>query len=173
MGLFGRRLPSTARPKLERNERVLAWATTADGPGTAVVVTTFGVWLPGRPERLSWHRIHRATWAGSKLTVVGSVEVGTGTGYRVMADDTPVDIGLVDPRDVPAEIRTRVTKSVAYTAHHPVSGGGVRVVARRAPGVNGVEWHVRYDAGTDATNPEVIAATEEFVAELSRPDPDL
>lgn len=171
MGLFGRRkLPSAARPKLDKNERVVTWASTSDGG--PVVVTTLGVWLPGR-DRLGWHRIHKATWGGSRLTVIGSVEVGTGEGYTVMADDTPVQVGLVDPDNVPAAVRDRVTKSVVFTGHFPVPGGGVRVVSRRVPGRDGVEWHVRYDEGTDASDPEVKALTEEIVAEAATPDPTL
>ena len=79
-------------PPLERDERVLAWARAADDPAAAVVVTTLGLWLPGRPERLGWHQIHKATWAGSRLTVVPSAaRSATACGYTVMADDTPVD----------------------------------------------------------------------------------
>jgi hypothetical protein len=167
----GRRLPAGARPRLDRDERVLAWATAAtDGDeATAttdgvVVATTRGVWLPGR-QRLGWHQIHKATWAGSQLTVTPSHWVADGDGYAVMADDVPEVVSLTDPDGVPSEVRDRVTRSVAYTAHHPLPGGGVRVVARRVPGVNGVTWHVRYDEGTDAADPEVVAATASLVAE--------
>jgi hypothetical protein len=174
MGLFSRRkLPASARPGLEKSERVLAWASTSEGAGAAVVVTNLGVWLPGRPERLSWHRVHKATWAASRLTVIGSVEMGTRTGYTVMADDAPIHIGLTDPDDVPAVIRDRVMKSVAYTAHYPLPGGGVRVVGRRVPGRDGLEWHVRYDEGTDADDTAVATATDVLVAAASAPDPTL
>jgi hypothetical protein len=170
MGLFSRRkLPSSARLKLEKSERVLSWASTSDGG--PVVVTNLGVWLPGR-DRLGWHRIHKATWGGSQLTVIASVEVGVGEGYAVMADDTPVHVGLLDPDDVPGSVRDRVTKSVAFNGHFAVPGGGVRVVSRRVPGRDGVEWHVRYDEGTDASDPEVKALTDEIVAEAAAPVPD-
>jgi hypothetical protein len=172
--VFGlkRRLPSRARPALTRDERVVAWARTADAPprrGRAerdgvVIVTTQGMWLPGRAERLGWHQVHKATWAGSRLTVTPSTQIQTGQGYAVMADGEQIVVGLANPADVPAEVRTRVTRSVAYTAHHEVPGGGVRVVARRIPGLDGVSWHVRYDPGTDPSDPEVRSATEEYVA---------
>ena len=175
--MFGRRPkkpPANARPALERNERVLAWARTAADPNQAVVVTTLGLWLPGRPERLGWHQIHRATWSGSRLTVVPSRPIGDGVGsegsaYTVMADDTAVDVMLSDPEDVPATVRQRVTRSVAYTAHHPLPVGGVRVVARRVAGVNGVTWHVRYDDGTDAFDPDVVAVTAELIGQAAAP----
>jgi hypothetical protein len=174
--VFGRRRkpPANVRPALERNERVLAWARTADEPAGAVVVTNLGLWLPGRDGRLGWHQIHKATWAGSRLTVVPSRPVGDGVGdegsaYTVMADDAAVTVGLADPDDVPATVRDRVTKSVAYTAHHPLPAGGIRVVARRIAGINGVAWHVRYDDGTDPADPTVVAVTAELVGEAAAP----
>jgi hypothetical protein len=132
------------------------------------VVTTLGLWLPGR-DRLGWHQIHKATWSGTQLTVVPSVPVGDGSTYTVMADDAAVAVNLGDPGNVPLTVRQRVTKSVAYTAHHPLPDGGVRVVARRVPGRNGVTWHVRYDDGTDAADPSVAAFTAELVAEAAAP----
>jgi hypothetical protein len=173
--VFGRRKPPRKlRPKLERSERVLAWARTAEDPSLIVVVTTFGLWLPSR-GRLGWHEIHKATWTGSRLTVVPSTQVGQSAAdgrdlsYTVMADDAPIPVQLGDPGDVPHEVRQRVTRSVAFTAHHAVPGGGVRVVARRVAGRDGVLWHVRYDDGTDAADPAVAAATAELVAEAAGP----
>jgi hypothetical protein len=174
--VFGRRRrkpPAKLRPALERAERVLAWAQTADDASHAVVVTTLGLWLPGQP-RLGWHQIHKATWSGSRLTVIPSVPVGDGvamegSAYTVMADDAALHVSLTDPGNVPFTVRQRVTKSVAYTAHYPLPAGGVRVVARRVAGVDGVVWHVRYDDGTDATDPEVVAVTAEIVAEAAGP----
>jgi hypothetical protein len=174
--VFGRRRkpPANVRPALERNERVLAWARTADDPAAAVVVTNLGLWLPGQDGRLGWHQIHKATWAGSRLTVVPSRPVGDGVGdegspYTVMADDTAVTVSLADPDDVPATVRERVTKSVAYTAHFPLPAGGIRVVARRVAGRNGVAWHVRYDDGVDPADPAIVAVTAELVGEAATP----
>lgn len=170
MGLLSRRkLPAAARPRLVRDERVIAWASTSDGPQRAVVVTTLGVWLPDR-DRLGWHQIHKASWSGSQLTIIPAVLVAERDGYDVMADGPPVSADLVDPRDVPEEIRKRVTRSVAQTFHEALPGGGVRVVARRTPGVNGVRWHVRYDDGTDRDDPAVVAATEELVSVFATPE---
>jgi hypothetical protein len=146
--MFGRRrLPRTLRPALVRDERVVAWASTSDG--RAIVLTNLGLWLPGRTERLSWHHIHRAAWSDPVLTVVPAAEVGSGEGYVVMADEPSVTISLDDPDDVPVEVRSRVSRSVAATTHHDLPEGGVRVVARRVPGRNGIVWHVRFDDGTE------------------------
>jgi hypothetical protein len=158
------------RPALDRDERVLAWATTSDD--AAVVVTTLGVWLPGQ-ERLGWHQIHKAAWASGALTLTPAVLVRATPSYDVMADGPQVKTMLGAAGDVPGEIRNRVTRSVAYTAHFEVPGGGVRVVGRRTPGLNGLSWHVRYDEGTDDADPEVVAATDELVATASAPPEDL
>jgi len=60
-------------------------------------------------------------------------------------------------------VRTRVTRSVAYTAHHPLPVGGVRVVGRRVSGVDGLSWAVRYDAGTPVDAEPVVQVTRQLV----------
>jgi hypothetical protein len=143
-----RRLPADQRPPLAPDERVVAWGRTADD--AVVVATNLGLWLPGEPGRLGWHEIHKATWSGRQLAVTAADQVAEGDGYVVMTDRQPVVHTLLDPDRVPEQVRTRVTRSVAYTSHHPVpGGGGVRVVARRVSGVDGLRWTVRYDTGTD------------------------
>lgn len=154
--LRNRRLGSDRRPALEPEERIVAWAgSTGDD---VVIVTNLGLWLPGpkssavdRPAmcRLGWHEIHKATWSGRQLTLVPAEQVATGDGYTVMADLPPVTYTLLDPDRVPEQVRTRVNRSVAYSTHHPFpEGGGVRVVARRVSGVDGLTWTVRYDPDT-------------------------
>ncbi|GAA4262951.1 hypothetical protein [Dactylosporangium darangshiense] len=162
-----RRLPADKRPKLGPDERVVAWAgATGDN---VVVVTNQGVWLPGVGERLGWHEIHKATWSGRQLAVVAAREVGGDEQYAVMADLPPLVITLLDPDRVPEQVRVRVNKSIAHTSHHPldeITGvrGGVRVVGRRVPGINGLRWTVRYDDGVDAEAPGVAEHTQELVA---------
>ena len=161
-----RKLAADRTPRLGPDERVLTWAATPD-EGT-VVVTNHGLWLPGRDERIGWHEIHKATWAQPRLTIIPGVPVGPGDGYTVSADGEPVVATLDEPGDVPAQVHTRVTRSVARTAHHRLAaGGGVLVVGRRVPGVDGVSWHVRYDDGTDTGDPLVVLQTTELVAEAA------
>jgi hypothetical protein len=160
-----RRLPAERRPHLEPGERVVAWAAA---PGDAAVVATpAGLWLPGRETRLGWHEIHKATWSGRALTLVPAERVGEVSDapvpYLVMADAAPVTVTLLDPGDLPHQVRARVTRSVGYSTHHPLPDGGVRVVARRVPGHDGVSYAVRYDPGTDTGSPAVRAATDELV----------
>lgn len=172
--MFGRRRnpPAKLRPALDKGERVLAWARGSDGDGV-VVATTVGLWLPGR-ARLGWHQIHKATWSGSQLTVIPALvladrEAPDGTAYTVMTDDAALSVNLTEPGEVPGIVRQRVTKSVAYTVHHPFPVGGARVVARRPGGANGLAWHVRYDDGTEVDDPTVVAVTGELVAEAAAP----
>jgi hypothetical protein len=83
--------------------------------------------------------------------------------YAVLVDAPPVTFLLLDPGELPDQVRTRVTRSVAYTAHHPLPVGGVRVVGRRVSGVDGLSWAVRYDAGTPVDAEPVVRVTQELV----------
>jgi hypothetical protein len=175
MALFRRRrLPAGLRPPLDSGERVVAWATTPDGQ--AVVATNLGLWLPGREgrsgreDRLGWHEIHKAAWSGSQLTIIPSATVRSvpdaPTGYDVVADAAPVTVSLPDPSELPHQVRARVTRSVGYTAHHRLPGGGaVRVVGRRVPGRDGVSWAVRYEDGAAVDDPGTRSASDEMVAQ--------
>lgn len=163
MGIFRRRkLPAELRPALEPEERVVAWARA--GEDGAVVATNRGLFLPGRDGRLGWHEIHKAVWGGRQLVVTPAEVTERREGYLVAADGPPTTVTLLEPGDVPQAVRARVTRSVAVTSHHPVPGGGVRVVGRRVPGRDGLTWFVRYDEGTDPRGPGVPEATAALVA---------
>ncbi|MFU8850144.1 hypothetical protein ACNAW0_04025 [Micromonospora sp. SL1-18] len=167
MGLFNRKpkLPPAARPPLAAGERVLAWAAAGNGEGDGVVVASnLGLWLPGRGQRIGWHDILKAVWSGRELSVTPADRVAERDGYLVVADRPAETYLLLDPGDLPHQVRTRVTRSVAYTAHHPVPGGAGRVAARRVPGVDGLTWTVRYDPGTPVDDEAVVAETGRLVA---------
>ncbi|TDB99880.1 hypothetical protein E1091_06030 [Micromonospora fluostatini] len=167
MGLFRRRpkLPPADRPPLETDERVLAWAAAGTGEGDGVLVATNrGLWLPGRAQRLGWHEILKATWSGKELGVTPAEQVAERNGYLVVADLPVQTYPLVDPGDLPYQVRTRVTKSVAYTQHHPVPGGAGRIAARRVSGVDGLTWTVRFDPGTPVADEAVLTETDLLVA---------
>ncbi|SCF45421.1 hypothetical protein [Micromonospora mirobrigensis] len=168
MGLFNRRpkLPPAARPPLAADERVLAWAAAGNGEGDGVVVASnLGLWLPGRPHRIGWHDVLKATWSGRELTVVPAERVAERDGYLVVADCPAETYLLLDPGELPHQVRARVTRSVAYTAQHAVPGGSGRIAARRVAGVDGLSWTVRYDPGTPTDDDEVRAETDRLVAE--------
>jgi len=144
--LSRRRLPASARPPLDGDERVVAWASAASSD--VVVATNLGLWLPSVEARLGWHEIHKVTWSGRALQVVPASVVASRDGFVETADLAPVNVTLLDPDRVPEQVRTRVLRSVAYSSHHPIPGGGVRVVGRRLPGQDGLSWAVRPDPGT-------------------------
>ncbi|MCW3817647.1 hypothetical protein ONA91_24640 [Micromonospora sp. DR5-3] len=167
MGLFNRKpkLPPAARPPLAAEERVLAWAAVGNGEGDGVVVASnLGLWLPGRGHRIGWHDILKAVWSGRELTVTPAERVAERDGYLVVADCPAETYLLLDPGDLPHQVRARVTRSVAYTSHHPVPGGAGRIAARRVSGVDGLTWTVRYDPGTPADDEAVLAETDRLVA---------
>jgi hypothetical protein len=156
------RLPVERRPPLEPEERVVAWAPVSDTD--TVVVTNRGLWLPGEP-RLAWHLIHKAVWSGRQLTVTPAEVVQERDGYDVVADRPPRTYLLLEPDHVPEQVRARVTGSVAYTQLHPApGGGGLRIVARRVSGVDGLTWAVRADAGVDLDSPAAREALETLLA---------
>ena len=161
MRLFGRRpkLPAELRPALEDGERVLAWSAVAE---SALVATNRGLWLPGGP-RLGWHEIHKAAWSGRELRIIPAEVAEVREDYAVLVDSPPVTFLLLEPGELPDQVRTRVTKSVAYTSHHSLPQGGLRVVGRRVSGVDGLSWAVRYDSGTPVDAEPVIDVTRDLV----------
>lgn len=166
MKLFRRtpKLSAQHRPPLAADERVLAWSM-ADSGERALVVTNRGLWLPSHTERLGWHDVHKAVWSGRELAITAAEQTAERKGYLVVADRPVESFLLLDPDDVPEQVRARVTRSVAYTAQHPLrTGGGVRVIARRVSGVDGLTWTVRYETGVAVTDPAVVDETDALVA---------
>ncbi|BCJ29354.1 hypothetical protein [Actinocatenispora sera] len=170
MGILARirrsRLPVEAKRPFAASEHLVAWAPVGNGHATGgsagdgyLVATNRGLWLPGRDERLGWHEIHKATWSGRELVVtparlVRSAGEAPDAPADVFTDDEPVSYRIGDPGELPYQVRVRVTKSVAFSTHHELPNGGVRVVARRIPGVDGLHWALRYDEGTVLIGPD-------------------
>lgn len=158
------KLPAGRRPPLEPEERVVAWART---PADEVLVATNrGLFLPGRAGRLPWYEIHKVVWSGRELVVTPARTVEQRDGYAVTEDLPSETHPLLEPWSLPEQVYARVTRSVAYTVHHAVpGGGGVRVVARRVSGLDGLQWSVRYDPGTDRDGDAVREVTDDLVAQ--------
>ncbi|GHJ06283.1 hypothetical protein TPA0907_06500 [Micromonospora humidisoli] len=146
-------------------EGTSAGAGASVGAGGGVLVATnLGLWLPGRGQRLGWHDILKAVWSGRELTVTPAATAAERDGYLVVADGPAETYLLLDPGDLPHQVRARVTRSVAYTQQHPVPGGSGRIAARRVAGADGLTWTVRYDPGTPVDADEVRAETDQLVA---------
>ena len=157
------KLPPDRRPALEPDERILAWAATSEDPAAPVVVATNrGLWLPER-GRLGWHEIHKAVWSGRELRITPAEVTEERNGYTVLVDGPVATYLLLEPGELPDQVRTRVTRSVAYTSHHRLPVGGVRVVGRRVSGRDGLSWAARYDSGTPVDSEPVLTTTDELV----------
>jgi hypothetical protein len=157
------KLPADRRPALDPDERILAWAATSGDPASPVVVATNrGLWLPER-GRLGWHEIHKAAWSGRELRITPAEVAEERDGYTVLVDGPVATYLLLEPGELPDQVRTRVTRSVGYTTHHRLPVGGVRVVGRRVSGRDGLSWAVRYDSGTPVDSEPVVAVTDELV----------
>ncbi|MGX6607762.1 hypothetical protein ACWKSP_37395 [Micromonosporaceae bacterium Da 78-11] len=154
-------IPAALKPPLEREERILTWAAISDTQ--LLVATNRGLWLPdGR--RLGWHEIHKAAWSGRELRLTPAEVAREREGYAVLVDGPVATYLLLEPGELPDQVRARVTRSVGYTSHHPLTVGGVRVVGRRVSGQDGLSWAVRYDAGTPVELSKVVELTDELVA---------
>lgn len=165
-----RKLPADRRPPLARDERLLAWAQTPEEK--AVVATNRGLWLPDPWRRIGWHEIHKATWSGRELQIITGREAAERDGYSVLVDQSVGAYLLLEPGELPDQVRARVTRSVAYTSYHQVPGGGVRIAARRVTGADGLRWTVRYDADATVDAEATVRATDELVGaakELTAP----
>ncbi len=164
-----RRLPAEARPALSADERIVAWAgVDGEADDGALVATNHGLWLPGRDERLGWHEIHKATWSGRVLTVIpgepaAPSQDGESEPAVPVVDGEPVAYQLLEPGQLPHQVRVRVTRSVAYSTEHPVPGGAVRVVARRVTGRDGLQWALRYEGAVNRDDPQVQRLAAELV----------
>ena len=159
MRLFGRRVPQVvADVALEPGERRTAWGLTPGGE--PVVATDLGLRLPGE-ERLDWPDVEKATWARPLLTVV-RVAPFAGAGQRR-------GVQLEQEGSLPDVVRGAVTDSVGWSSHYRLRpSGGVRVVGRRRPDRELLDWQLVYDPGTDVSDPDVQAQADELLLSARR-----
>lgn len=159
---------SVAAVALEPGERRLAWAVTAGG--AAVLATDVGLRLPGA-DRLAWPDIERVSWDRPTLVVLGIAPV-EGTGERRQVE-------LVGDCDLPAVVRSQVMASIGWSMHYrlrptlaspggPEAAGGVRIVGRRRPGREVLDWQVVYDRDTAAPDPQQRAQAEALLLDARR-----
>jgi hypothetical protein len=144
MALLRRREQPPAVPGLEADERIVAWADTADGD--VVAVTQLGLWWPGG-RRIGWQFVDKAVWRDGVLTVIEADVVDD----LLLVDRDPVSVALSKPRDLPPMVRKRVEANIVKSELLAVPGGAVRFVARRQPGLDGVSWWAHLEEGTDDT----------------------
>jgi hypothetical protein len=142
---------------VKTEERRLAWGITADD--LPLVATPSSLYIGD--ESLPWTQVERISWKPSTLTIIEVAEVeGSGrTRSFVLTDDARL-----------AEtIRARVTSSVAWSDRrglHPK--GAVRLVGRRVPGQDLLQWQQVYEPGTDPHDPFLRAQADQMVDALRR-----
>ena len=158
--LFGRRRPPI---RVERGERLLAHATTAEGDvvgGTRdalYAVRRLGTALALEETiRIPWEDVQSADW-DQEAEVLRVIEVGSWGAVR-----PEHAFRLQEPALLLQLVRERVTASVVLQRHVAINGArGVRVIARRAPrGDRPVQWVYEYDEGVDPDDPAVQRAAE-------------
>ena len=161
---FNGRLPGTAVAMLgiQPGEKVVAWGA---GPGADVTQSHFAaatdraLYLQATGERLPWEQISKATWDEPMLELVVDDEDGRPARLvRVRVDDS---------RDLPAAVHDRVTASVVVSERVDLgNGAGALMVARRASDSDDVKWTVVFDAGLDASDPDLRASANAALARL-------
>jgi len=157
MGLLRRRaVPDQVKAvQLDSGERRVGWAVTTTGE--PVVATDLGLRLPGTGV-LAWEQIERASFDKPVLTITELAEV-EGAGAR-----HTVELDLTEDTDLPEVVRVRVSASVAWSSHqrlHPA--GGVRIVGRRRPGLEVLDWQLVFDRDTDPRDPGLRAQAEQHL----------
>ncbi|GJF05715.1 hypothetical protein [Pseudonocardia sp. D17] len=156
-------LPAGFDATLEPEERVLAVAPIVGG--SHVVVTSWGIWLPGdAPRRISWHLVSKAVWGGGALVVTEATET-VEDGVVLLTDLPPRRLRLEDPGKVPQLVHERVTGSITSRHHRDLPGGGAWFLQRKVPGADGTVLQVRADPGTD---PDLVRRLALEVARKAR-----
>ncbi len=155
-----RRKPPAAvgEVSLEAGERRLAWGLTVTGE--AVVATDLGLRLPGA-ARIDWPDVERVNWQRPELTVLGIAQVaGAGSHQQVE---------LADDGGLPEVVRSQVTASIGWSRHHRLQpAGGVRLVGRRRPGRELLDWQLVYDRDTDPADEGQRAQAEALLLDARR-----
>lgn len=160
MRLFRRTpVPAVVRAlALDPLERRLAWGVTTSGQ--AVVATDRALHRPEH-DPLPWWEIERASWKRPLLVVLRVAPV-QGTGQRWSVE-------IAEERALAEVIRSQVTASVAWSNHLRLApAGGVRIVGRRRPGQDALDWQLVFDPGTDAQDPALRAQAEAAVVDARR-----
>lgn len=161
MGLLpGRNRPPHPVP-VQRGERVLSWCSTRDGRVLAGTREAFYA-TDGEadPLRIPWERVESARWESEDQTL--RVEEMADYGQRRPQHTFEVE----EPGLLLQLLRERVTASIAWQRHVPVTGKhGVRIIGRRAPGGAGAAaWYYEVDEELDPTDPQVREAAERALA---------
>jgi hypothetical protein len=141
--MWRRNRPTAAVEALmDRNDRVVSWATAGD---QVVVASRLGLWWPTATGHrlIGWQFIDKAVWDSGRLTVIEADVVDD----VFLLERRPVTIELTEPRDLPPTVRKRIESSVRDSELVAIPGGSARFVARKVPGRDGLTWWCRLEDG--------------------------
>ena len=139
------------------DERRLAWGITSEG--VALVATASTLYVGS--EQLPWTQVERVVWRPSTLTVHEVAEV-EGTGRARTWE-------LVEDAHLAETIQARVTSSVGWSDRRMLQpSGAVRLVGRRAPGLEVLQWQIVWEPGTDPADPALRTQAEQWVDALRK-----
>jgi hypothetical protein len=149
--------PPDAVRALRLEERRLAWAVTPDGVPLVATASALHV----GEERLPWTRVERVSWQPPSLTLVEVARVeGTGP-IRTWE--------LATDRRLAETVRAQVTSSIGWSDRRALEpSGAVRLVGRRTPGTDALEWQTFWEPGTDPDDPALRSQAEQWVDLLRR-----
>lgn len=154
MILRRRAVPEAVRA-VALEERRLAWGLTEDG--TALVATASALHVGD--EVLPWTSVERASWRPPVLHLWESAPVEGAGRERVWP--------LAQDSRLAELVRSRITSSVGWSDRRRLpTGGHVRLVGRRTPGVDALQWQVVWERASDADDPLLRAQADAWVAEL-------
>ena len=141
-------------------DRRVAWAQTVDGE--AVVATEQELVLQG-DERLLWWQVSKVVWQRPQLSVwpVSDVESGGPPARQVTLGG--------DDRGFAEAVRARVTASIAWSSRAQLTtGGSVRIVGRRRPDREVLEWQLVFDTPAHRDDPAGRAEAETLLENARR-----
>ena len=157
---------------LEKGERVLASARTADG--AYLVASTLALYLPAggesEHERLGWESIEHAEWdkEDERLRITPIAPFGERIEHRTfgLSDESDANHWQIDR--LLTVVRERITASVVIDRRVPIDQEhAVRVVARRKPVPDAeLTWMVELDPGLSASDPQVVDAANQALAQV-------
>ena len=172
MTLFGRSVPEQVRSRLERGERVLAHAAVAAPAGAVspadsppiLVATTRALHLP-EGRTVLWQDIDQARWSSDDLRFIEE-----GHGEHTVRLRTELTGDAVDYRRMAETVAERVTSTILINHFvafpTPDSPQGFRLVARRAPLGDQVDWRVHLGEGLAPDDPGLSDAVARALALL-------
>ncbi len=152
--MIGRsRTPAEVRA-VTTDERRLAWGLTDDSHALVATPTS----LYDGSSRLLWTEVEKVVWQPPVLTLVEASDV-EGSGPRR-------SWSLARDARLAETIRACVTSSVGWSEQRTLGAAKVRLVGRRTPGRDALDWQTVWDSATAAADPTLQEQAARWVEEL-------